>query len=161
MKTCSSSSVQGVFRVKYKTPLKVKTLKEYKTSLERRKKNTDTNHSELHAKPTSQHYDNLQQADNQKQPLKDTTNTPAKIKIEDNNNQEPESTQQDHNETPNTNNAQQQGSRSLQCLETLAQKAGIHDITPDDCKFDVANTLLNLDRGHEFIKQSVDGKFFR
>lgn len=46
--------------------------------------------------------------------------------------------------------------RSLQCLETLAQKAGIHDITPDDCKYDVANTLLNLDRGHEFIKQSVD-----
>lgn len=48
------------------------------------------------------------------------------------------------------------GSRSLQCLETLAQKAGIHDITADDCKYDVANTLLNLDRGHEFIKQSVD-----
>lgn len=41
-------------------------------------------------------------------------------------------------------------------METLAQKAGIHDITPDDCKYDVANTLLNLDRGHEFIKQSVD-----
>lgn len=108
----------------------------------------------------SQHYDNLQQADSQKQPLKDTTNTPSKTKIEDNNNQEPESTQQDNND-PTNNNVQQQRQGSLQCLETLAQKAGIHDITPDDCKYDVANTLLNLDRGHEFIKQNVDntGKF--
>lgn len=106
----------------------------------------------------SQHYDNLQQADSQqqqKQPLKDTTNTPPKQQKSNHteeiqvNNQEPSSTQDN-----DSNN--QQGSRSLQCLETLAQKAGIHDITADDCKYDVANTLLNLDRGHEFIKQSVD-----
>lgn len=46
----------------------------------------------------------------------------------------------------NSSSGQQQGSRSLQCLETLAQKAGI---TVDDCKYDIANTLLNLDRGHD------------
>lgn len=112
----------------------------------------------------------MQQADSQqKQPLKDTTNTNNSSKSQkvNNNNdeddqqngrQEPESTQQDSNETNNQQQQQpqQQGSRSLQCLETLAQKAGIHDITADDCKYDIANTLLNLDRGHEFIKQSVD-----
>ncbi|RZB39062.1 polyhomeotic-like protein 1, partial [Asbolus verrucosus] len=103
----------------------------------------------------SQHYDNLQQADSQqqKQPLKDTTNTSPSTKQQKFNNnedeqpsnQEPESTQRD----PTESNNNQQASRSLQCLETLAQKAGIHDITPDDCKYDIANTLLNLDRGHD------------
>lgn len=101
----------------------------------------------------SQHYDNLQQADSQqKQPLKDATNTSPSTKQhkfnnneeDQSGNQEPESTQRGPNETNNN----QQSSRSLQCLETLAQKAGIHDITPDDCKYDIANTLLNLDRGH-------------
>ncbi|XP_060534304.1 polyhomeotic-proximal chromatin protein-like [Cylas formicarius] len=57
-------------------------------------------------------------------------------------NQDTSSSQQD-----NDNNADnQQGSRSLQRLETLAQKAGIHDISAEDCKYDVANTLLDLDR---------------
>lgn len=109
----------------------------------------------------SQHFntqhDNLQQADSQKQPLKDTTNTPPKQqKLANNSGQEDQLNNQEPSSTQNTDNTNQQGSRSLQCLETLAQKAGIHDITADDCKYDVANTLLNLDRGHEFIKQSVD-----
>lgn len=115
----------------------------------------------------SQHYDNLQQADSQqqKQPLKDSTNTgtPAKQqKLNNNeddhqNNQEPESTQQEISESSNQQQQQQQqqGSRSLQCLETLAQKAGIriHDANTDDCKYDIANTLLNLDRGHDNLNK--------
>lgn len=92
-----------------------------------------------------------------KQPLKDTTNTVPKSKQdkedEQSNNQEPESTQSDTASSSSNNNNHQQG--SLQCLETLAQKAGIHDITADDCKYDVANTLLNLDRGHDFIKHEL------
>jgi hypothetical protein len=112
----------------------------------------------------SQHYDNLQQADSQqqKQPLKDTTNTSPSTKQQKFNNneeeqpsnQEPESTQRD----PNESNNNQQASRSLQCLETLAQKAGIHDITADDCKYDIANTLLNLDRGHENLRQETNNQ---
>lgn len=122
----------------------------------------------------SQHYDSLQQAESQqqqqqhhqqqKQPLKDTTNTPPKLQKLNNNNeedirrsQEPESTQ-DLSSDPRGN--QQQGSRSLQCLETLAQKAGIHDITADDCKYDVANTLLNLERGHESLIEKIEYKPF-
>lgn len=122
----------------------------------------------------SQHYDNLQQAadsqlQQQKQPLKDATNTTSSKSQKNsannssnNNNegehQQPESTQQETGESNNRQQQQQQqqqqqGSRSLQCLETLAQKAGIHDITPEDCKYDIANTLLTLDRGHELVKQ--------
>ncbi|KAI4466351.1 polycomb group protein [Holotrichia oblita] len=98
----------------------------------------------------SQHYDSLQQAadSQQKQPLKDTTNTNATAKHKLNNNeedqrnnhQEPESTQKDANDNQQQQQSvqqqqqQQQGSRSLQCLETLAQKAGIHDLSIDDCK---------------------------
>ncbi|KAI4466372.1 polycomb group protein [Holotrichia oblita] len=93
----------------------------------------------------SQHYDSLQQAadSQQKQPLKDTTNTNATAKHKLNNNeedqrnnhQEPESTQKDANDNQQQQQQQQQqGSRSLQCLETLAQKAGIHDLSIDDCK---------------------------
>ncbi|CAH2002081.1 unnamed protein product [Acanthoscelides obtectus] len=179
--------VRGIFRVKHKTPLNVKTLREYKLQKQR-----ESQLGAILKRPVkkefvsskTQHYDNLQQQQQQqqqqqdaaaqqqlhhlqKQPLKDTTNTTAVKQhkltnggsVEDNNNhqQQPESTQQTHENTNGTsNNNNQQGSRSLQCLETLAQKAGIHDITPDDCKYDVANTLLNLDRGHEFIKQSVE-----
>lgn len=123
----------------------------------------------------SQHYDNLQQQqqqhqqqanDSQKQPLKDTTNTASNKQKLTNNNEE----EQRNNEAESQQNSsrtheqqdqsqqqqQQQGSRSLQCLETLAQKAGIHDITPEDCKYDAANTLLNLDRIHEnSLKQEV------
>lgn len=120
----------------------------------------------------SQHFDSLQQADNaQKQPLKDTTNTsgtPAKqIKLENNNEEEQrnnhnqeqaESSQQDQQQQESQQQQQQQqqqSSRSLQCLETLAQKAGIriHDVSNDDCKYDIANTLLNLDRSQHEIKQ--------
>ncbi|XP_017774341.1 PREDICTED: polyhomeotic-proximal chromatin protein-like isoform X3 [Nicrophorus vespilloides] len=111
----------------------------------------------------SQHYDNLQQAaDNQKQPLKDTTNTSiqaAKQKNLNNNeedraNQEPESTQEAKPEGSSGGGGTQtqEGSRSLQCLETLAQKAGIYDITAEDCKYDIAHTLLNLERGHDTVK---------
>lgn len=113
----------------------------------------------------SQHFDNNQQADNaQKQPLKDTTNTPGapakQIKLENNNEEEQrnnhtqESNPEEHQQQESQQQQQQQGSRSLQCLETLAQKAGIrlHDIGNDDCKYDIANTLLNLDRGQQ-VKQ--------
>lgn len=129
----------------------------------------------------SQHYDNLQQVADiqiqqqqqpqhtlQKQPLKDTTNTNGTKQKVNNNNEDESNNQSDstqHNTRENTNEQQQDtqqqqqpGSRSLQCLETLAQKAGIHDITPEDCKYDIANTLLNLDRIHdhslkpEFVK---------
>ena len=43
----------------------------------------------------------------------------------------------------NSNSNSNSSKRPLECLETLAQKAGI---TVDDCQFDVANTLLNLNR---------------
>ncbi|XP_045469794.1 polyhomeotic-proximal chromatin protein-like isoform X3 [Harmonia axyridis] len=125
----------------------------------------------------SEHYDNLQQANEnhqrqQKQPLKDATNTGTTVKQEKNNNEvdqrnatarrEAESTQQQQQQQGNNANGNNhQGSRSLQCLETLAQKAGIHDITADDCKYDIAHTLLNLDRGQQhqqqIIKQEAGG----
>lgn len=97
----------------------------------------------------SQHYDNLQHSETPtKQPLKDATNTTSSVKVTNNN--ESESSETDNsvrgdNQTQESQGAQP-GSRSLQCLETLAQKAGI---TVDDCKYDIANTLLNLDRGHD------------
>ncbi|KAL3281925.1 hypothetical protein HHI36_005128, partial [Cryptolaemus montrouzieri] len=169
METCvGTNKVRGIFRVKYKKPVYLKTPKEYL-----RDKIVLRDFFKSFNAEISEHYDNLQQANEnhlrqQKQPLKDATNTNAVVKqekINNNNNnnnedqqqrnntarREPESTQ--HSSSNSDNN--HQGSRSLQCLETLAQKAGIHDITADDCKYDIAHTLLNLDRGQQQQQQII------
>lgn len=114
--------------------------------------NTSPSSHGLKTNNTSQHNNN-NSATNTSTSHSNGTNHSGDANHQSNNVQEPETSStagSQQNNNGSSGGQQQQGSRSLQCLETLAQKAGI---TVDDCKYDIANTLLNLDRGHDRLNQ--------